>query len=85
MKIKRDNVPGEDKGSAADSFLAPEEEKQMGKKLHLIRHERIIHKYHSYLSSNSYGLITAMALPFKPMTVTFENVQYYVDTPKVSI
>nr|XP_017250971.1 PREDICTED: pleiotropic drug resistance protein 3-like [Daucus carota subsp. sativus] len=23
-----------------------------------------------------------MALPFKPMAVTFENVQYYVDTPK---
>lgn len=24
-----------------------------------------------------------MVLPFEPMTVTFENVQYFVDTPKV--
>ncbi|KAL8147902.1 hypothetical protein AgCh_005286 [Apium graveolens] len=53
LETKLDKVPAEDKGSSADSFKAPEEEKQM-----------------------------VMALPFKPMAVTFENVQYFVDTPK---
>lgn len=26
---------------------------------------------------------TGMVLPFEPVTLTFENVKYYVDTPKV--
>ena len=27
--------------------------------------------------------ISGVVLPFEPATITFENVQYYVDTPKV--
>lgn len=31
----------------------------------------------------SYVYATGVILPFEPITISFENVQYYVDTPKV--
>ena len=31
----------------------------------------------------SYVYITGVVLPFEPITISFENVQYYVDAPKV--
>lgn len=31
----------------------------------------------------SYVYATGVVLPFEPITISFENVQYYVDTPKV--
>lgn len=27
--------------------------------------------------------VTGVVLPFEPITISFENVRYYVDTPKV--